>query len=172
MLDILPIFSKLFKASQSDSLDYDKFGVLLALTRDSLTAMDNAEADGMANLKALLDLPLADGRFEYHGVHLKRCDTHVAAIHNQKSQFLKELLAQLERRFPRDGMALLQSLHKLFNLRKVKAVDAQDVTTYGKRELESVLLSHLLPFFFPSYYILLPASNFQHCVIIYFTPYH
>ena len=171
MLDILPIFSKLFKASQSDSLD-DKFGVLLALTRGSLTAM-GAEADGTANLKALLDLPLADGRFEYHGVHLKRCDTHVAAIHNQKSQFLKELLAQqLERRFPQDGMALLQSLHKLFHLHKIKAFDAQDVTTYGKRELESVLLSPLLPFFFPSYYILLPASNFQHCLIIYFTPYH
>ena len=146
MLDILPIFSKLSKASQSDSLD-DKFGVLLALTRDCLTAM-GAEADGTANLKALLDLPLADGRFEYHGVHLKRCDTHVAAIHNQKS------------------------LHKLFDLHKIKAFNAQDVTTYGKRELESVLLSPLLPFFFPSYYILLPASNFQHCLIIYFTPYH
>ena len=111
--------------------------MLLALTRDSLTAMDNPGADGMSHLKALLDLPLVDGRFEYHGVHLKLCNNHVAAIHNQKSQFVNE---QLERRFPQDGMTLLQSLNQLFNLPKVKAVDVQDVTIYGKRELESVLL--------------------------------
>ena len=95
MLDILAIFSKLSKDFQSDSLYYDMFGVLLALTRDSLTVMDSPEADGMPHLKALLDLPLVDGRFEYRGVHLKLCNNHVAAIHHQKSQFVSELLAQL-----------------------------------------------------------------------------
>ena len=79
-------------------LDYDKFRVLLALTRDSPTAMDNPEADGMENLKVLLDLTLVADRFEYHGVHLKRCDNHVVAIHNQNSHYVNELLAQLERR--------------------------------------------------------------------------
>ena len=54
MLDIfmiLSIFSKLYKAFQSDILDYDKFAVLLALSRHSLTAMVNPEADGMPHLK-------------------------------------------------------------------------------------------------------------------------
>ena len=96
--------------------------------------MDNPEADGMANLKALLDLAPVDGRFEYHDVDLKRCDNHVAAIHSQKLQFVNvnEQLAQLNRRFPQDGMTLMGSLNQVFNLRKVKAVDAQDVTTYGE----------------------------------------
>ena len=71
---ILPIFSKLYKAFQSDSVDYDKFAVLLALTRDSLTAMDNSEADGMPHLKPLLDLPLVDGHSQFHAVHLEQCD--------------------------------------------------------------------------------------------------
>ena len=53
---------------------------------------------------------------------------------------MNELFAPLERRFPQDGMTLMQSLNELFNPSKVKAVDAQDVTTYGKSELESVTM--------------------------------
>ena len=121
-------------------MDYDRFAVLLALTRDSLTAMDNSEADGMPHLKPLLDLPLVDGHSQFHDVHLKQCDNQVAAIHNKKSQFVNELFAPLERRFPQDRMTLMQSLNELFNLRKVKAVDAQDVATYGKSELERVTM--------------------------------
>ena len=53
---------------------------------------------------------------------------------------MNELFAPLERRFPQDGMTLMQSLNELFNPSKVKAVEAQDVTTYGKSELESVTM--------------------------------
>ena len=53
---------------------------------------------------------------------------------------MNELFAPLETRFPQDGMTLMQSLNELFNPSKVKAVEAQDVITYGKSELESVTM--------------------------------
>ena len=140
MLDILPVFTKLSKAYQTDALEYDKFSMMLKTTKDSLVAMNNPDNAGMLHFQHLQNSAVdADGKLEYRGVSLKRSETVRNSATRVKALFIGELLAQVDRRFPKDGITLMDQLNTLFNPRRMNNLPPQDLAAYGVNELESVL---------------------------------
>ena len=138
LVDILPLFSKLSKVLQSDSLDYNKFCVVLDVVRNSLQAMSNTTEVGMPHLQQLVELPVVDGQVTYLGVQLTHRDSEVAAFRNQKSNFLGELLTQLDRRFPADGMELLKCLHQVLAPQFAQSMAPEHLPEFATAELSYV----------------------------------
>ena len=57
---------------------------------------------------------------------------------NNKRLFLNELLQNLERRFPEDGMKLLSNLISILNPIKVRQIQNAEVPAYGREALDHI----------------------------------
>ena len=142
--DILPLFTKLSKCFQLHNLDYDKVQTMLGVTRESLRGMLEEELL-LPSYHELRELPVTDDQVTWNDIPLKKTEDMDNRCERAKSQFLNELLANLDRRFPDESMSQIGKLNTLLNPRKLKAIPVGDVAQYGLKELEEVSEVMFLP---------------------------
>ena len=115
LYDLLPVFSTLSKVFQASDLNMEKCTTTLASVRATLQGMlDNRLA--LPTYSDLYNLPSTEeDKITFEGVTLKRTETMLTRCEDKKNLLVNDLLANLERRFPDDGMALLNQMYSILN---------------------------------------------------------
>ena len=138
LYDLLPVFSTLSKVFQASDLNMEKCTTTLASVRATLQGMlDNRLA--LPTYSDLYNLPSTEeDKITFEGVTLKRTETMLTRCEDKKNLLVNDLLANLERRFPDDGMALLNQMYSILNPTTLRRVDVADLVAHGLDELKAV----------------------------------
>ena len=137
LCDILPIFTYLSKTFQASDLNIDKLTTALATTRTSLEGMI-ADRRGLPLYSNLYNLPTVDGCITYEGIQLKRSEDVMRRCDATKDLLVHDLLANLEHRFPEDGMSLLQQLFSILSPAVLRGVPQEGIVGHGLDALVAI----------------------------------
>jgi hypothetical protein len=141
MSDILPIFTKFSKTLQFDTLNFDLFSNVLASTKESLNLMLSDDSNScMPSVKKLFDLPeIENKKVKYQDILLDKSEQMMHTFLKDKTAFINELIKNLEKRFPKEGMQLLAKLDCILNPKKLNEIAAQDLAIYGNEDIKYIL---------------------------------
>ena len=137
MRHILPIFTYLSKTFQASDLNIDKLTTALATTKTTLEGMIT-DRRGLPLYSNLYNLPTVDGCITYEGIQLKRSEDVMRRCDATKDLLVHDLLANLEQRFPEDGMSLLQQLFSILSPAVLRGVPQEGIVGHGLDALVAI----------------------------------
>ena len=137
LCDILPIFSKLSKVFQTSDLNMDMVTSTLASTRLTLESMI-LDRRSLPLYCSLYNKPAVNNEITFEGIQLKRSEDMMRRCEEKKNLLVTDLLANLERRFPEDGMASLSQLFSILSPTSLRAVPAEEIVPFGLDALNAI----------------------------------
>ena len=136
LLDVMPVFTKLSKVLQLETLDFEKVENMLEVTRGTLNVFLE-DISSMEHVNELLSLDTDEnGKVVYNDVPLQKIDQEVQWFLDHKNQFIHILLANLDARFPADGMEFVRRLHHV--LSPTLIAQSPNIVPHGRIELQEI----------------------------------
>uniref|UniRef100_A0A8C5N1A5 C17orf113 probable zinc finger domain-containing protein n=1 Tax=Leptobrachium leishanense TaxID=445787 RepID=A0A8C5N1A5_9ANUR len=149
LLDILPIFQKLYQFFQIDDLDVSMVNPIITASQATLKAQMSTSGQNFQEfLNELNEHPDEDNesRFYYKGVELADCSkAQLKRFELLKEDCLENICRSLQERFPSSVLKVISSFAVIFSPKSYPS-SIDDIGPYGEEELRHLLqcFSHVL----------------------------